>query len=472
MRVQLTVLSKAVAAGAVLVFIFAYLFQSILVAAAGSAVLLYLAYRRLEFVALIGRMELKAERRIMEGVVHKGSPMTIRLALSALETVHIHVRDRVPHHFRQDKGDLALEGTLAPDRPLSVVYTAVPEDRGRFHFLGLDVSITDPRGLFTCRTSIDPGTEVFVRASKKEIAMATLMAKRKRFEITGPAHRRHTRTYRADFRTVRDYMAGDRFRDIDWKAGSRLTKLMTKEFEQETNLPTVLLMDATWGMRELVGKVSKIDHAVALGLQLAMVLDSFNHPVGMISFDETRVLKHLSPGKHDLETVLLSLNGLPNPVETGGYPGSGPGKTQVPLDQGKGMLDILGPFLVKGKRASYGRLSTTGIFEAVRCLELEEESGLLVVLISDLETNQPSILKAIKLAVHKKHRVIVISPFSWTYHLMAGNLTEESLEHAYIDHAAKQALLGSLRAAGVRVMDIDPKERGERVVENLRRMSK
>ncbi len=472
MKVEFTVLSKAVAAGAVLIFIFAYLFQNVLVAAAGSVVLLYLAYRRLEFIAQMGRIELKVERRVLEGVVHKGSPMTVRLELSAHEPVQIRARDRVPDHFRPEGGGLEIEGTVAPDNPLSTIYTTVPEDRGRFRFIGLEVQMIDPRGLFTCRTFIDPGTEVFVRASKKEIAMAALMSKRKRFEVTGTAHRRHTRTHRADFRTVRDYMAGDRFRDIDWKATSRLTKLMTKEFEQETNLPTVLLMDATLGMRELTGKVSKIDHAVALGLQLAMVLHSFNHPVGMISFDETRVLDHLSPGKHDLESVLLSLYKLPNPVETGGYPGSGQGPVQIPPDQSKGMLGAVGPFLVKGRRASYGRLSTTGIFEAVRCLELEEESGMLIVFISDLETNHPSILKAIKLAVHKKHRVIVISPFSWSYHLTAGNLSTERLERAYMDHAAKKSLLGSLKAAGVRVMDIDPKERGERVIENLRRMSR
>jgi ERCC4-type nuclease len=34
---------------------------------------------------------------------------------------------------------------------------------------------------------LDPGTELFVRASKKEIALAHLMSKRKQFEITGPA---------------------------------------------------------------------------------------------------------------------------------------------------------------------------------------------------------------------------------------------------------------------------------------------
>jgi uncharacterized protein (DUF58 family) len=331
--------------------------------------------------------------------------------------------------------------------------------------------VTDIRGLFRCQFTLDPGTEVFVRASKKELALAALMSKRKRFEITGPAHRRHTRTHRADFRTVRDYVPGDRFRDIDWKATSRLTKLMTKVFEQETNLPTVLLMDTTLGMRELTGRHSKIDHAVALALQLATVLDSFNHPVGLVSFDETRVIEHLSPGKHDLDDILISLHGLPDPVETGGYPGSAPGMSQVPPDQAQGMLGPLGPFLVKGRRASYGRSATTGIFEAVRCLELEEESGLLVILISDLETNQPSIIKALKMAISRKHRVVVVSPFSWYYHLTPENVTVERLEQAYEEWNSKQSLLNTLRAAGVRVMDIGPMERGERVVQNLRGMS-
>ncbi|MBN1539008.1 MAG: hypothetical protein JW939_02605, partial [Candidatus Thermoplasmatota archaeon] len=70
------------------------------------------------------------------------------------------------------------------------------------------------------------------------------------------------------------------------------------------------------------------------------------------------------------------------------------------------------------------------------------------------------------------HRVVVVSPFSWTYHLDRGDIKPDILEKVYIEHRGKQGLLRGLRAAGAKVVEVGPRERGDAVISSLRRMSR
>lgn len=464
--------SRTVVLCIIILFLWAYLFQNLLVAMVGAAVLLYLAYRRMEFHSLVDRLDLKFERKIMESIVHKGTPATILIEVSADEPVSIEVSEKIPDNFNLVSGQPMFSGKVGPNSNLDHSYSLLPLERGLHRLNPMEVIVKEKRGLFSTTREMGSFSDIFVRASKMEISLARLMSKRKQFEITGPAHQRHTRTHRAEFRSVREYMPGDRFRDMDWKAGARLTKLMTKEFEQETNLPTMLLMDASLSMKEMVNRRSKMDHAIALALQIAIVMDNHNHPVGLISFDENKVMEHLSPGKQEIDELLMKLFRLPNPVRTGGYPGV-PVPEQQTISNGSDneMMSKIGPFLVKGRRKTMTKERATGIFEAIRGADIQEETGLLMVLITDLETNLPSLMKAVKLALGRKHRLVVVSPFSWPYHLDKGTLTADELERAYMDRGRKQEVIRTLRGAGVNVIEIEPKERGETVLTGLRRMS-
>ncbi len=468
---RFTNISRALVGMVVLVFLSAYLFESILLALAGAGFLLFLTYRRMEFHSMVMRVGLTVERSILEEIVHKDSICSIRLKVTSGETTIVSISERMHRSFIPRSGDRFLEGKVNPDRPLSIVYSMVPKERGYFRFPPLKITIKEMRGLFEKDIELDLGTEIFVRASKKEISIARLMSKRKQFEITGPAHKRHTRTYRADFRTIREYIPGDRFRDIDWKAMSRFTRLMTKEFEQETNLPTMIMIDGSLPMREMVKQRSKLEHAIALALQAAVILDSNGHPVGFISYDENKVIEHLSPGRCELDDVVMALFKLPNPVETGGYPGMPRSIERHGEENDNEFLSKVGPFLVLGERNDFTRDRTTGIFEAMRAIEMTEETGMLLIIISDMETNRSSMLRSLQLSLKRDHRVVLVTPFSWPYHTDSGDISVKTVEMMYEDHLEKQTLLRSLRAGGVKVIDIDLNERGDKVIAGIRRLS-
>ena len=472
MDISFTPLTRALVAMTVLLFVHAFLFENLLVAVAGAGMMFYLAYRRMEFSSQLRRAAFKAERKVLEEFVHKGSPISVKLEISSSETIGVRARDSIPDGFRPEGAENVLRGTVRPGAPIHSISTILPREKGMKKFPPVKVVLTEARGLFTSETMMDPATEVLVRASKKEMALAELLARRKRFEIKGPAHRRHTRTIRADFRTIRDYAPGDRFRDIDWKASSRLTRLMTREFEQETHLPTVIVIDASLSMRERIDGASKLEHAASLAMQTARVMGRQGHPLGLIAHDENKVLMRISPGSVDEDEVLSSILKLPTP--------SPPHVTSVkqkdlvrpattPADER--FLSLVGPFMVRSRRKGLSRDRVTGIFESLRHLEGKEETGLLLVIFTDLETNWPSFLKAMRHAISKQHRIVVVPMFPPARMLNGGEPTEKWLEEAYLLHENRQSMVGNLRRMGVKVIEIGWREGGEKVISGLRRMS-
>jgi uncharacterized protein (DUF58 family) len=88
------------------------------------------------------------------------------------------------------------------------------------------------------------------------------------------------------FEGIREYIPGDRLKDIEWKVTSRFSTLMTKISKREISMPTVILLDCSRSMRRTLDERSKIDHSVQLTLQLTKLLESREHPVELITFGE------------------------------------------------------------------------------------------------------------------------------------------------------------------------------------------
>jgi uncharacterized protein (DUF58 family) len=98
----------------------------------------------------------------------------------------------------------------------------------------------------------------------------------------------------SEFDALREYMPGLDHRSIDWKQSARHRKLLCKEFRTERNHPIVLAFDSGYLMREPVGGVAKLDHAINAGLLLAFMSAKAGDQVGLFGFD-SRVRLYLPP---------------------------------------------------------------------------------------------------------------------------------------------------------------------------------
>lgn len=133
-----------------------------------------------------------------------------------------------------------------------------------------------------------------------------------------------------EFAQHRPYVAGDDIRHLDWKVYGKTDKLYLKQYQQETNLHLILVVDASESMgfgsvsagpRPDGGKVwTKYDHATAIAASLAHLAIQQQDSVGLAIFDQvlSRYFKPSnSPGQWKLVVNELQLVPRWNKTGTG-----------------------------------------------------------------------------------------------------------------------------------------------------------
>ncbi|MFO0974087.1 MAG: DUF58 domain-containing protein [Phycisphaerae bacterium] len=101
-----------------------------------------------------------------------------------------------------------------------------------------------------------------------------------------------------EFAEHRAYVPGDDLRHLDWRVMARTDRLLIKEYEEETNLRTHLLVDGSASMRypesPASGRWSKFEYAATLAASLAFLLTHQQDSVGLLLFDD-QVRSELPP---------------------------------------------------------------------------------------------------------------------------------------------------------------------------------
>jgi len=113
-----------------------------------------------------------------------------------------------------------------------------------------------------------------------------------------------------EFAQHREYVPGDDFRRIDWKVWSKTDKYYIKQYEEETNLRTLLLVDVSESMSFGSGSMTKYDYACTVAAALAYLLLRQQDAVGLVTFDsQIRSRVPVRSRQSHLHTVIQSLQG-------------------------------------------------------------------------------------------------------------------------------------------------------------------
>jgi uncharacterized protein (DUF58 family) len=89
-----------------------------------------------------------------------------------------------------------------------------------------------------------------------------------------------------EFTEHREYAPGDEIRRIDWKAVGRADRYYVKRFEDETEMHTFLVLDASASMGYRRRGVSKLDYAGYLASALAYLVGQQGDAAGLLLFAE------------------------------------------------------------------------------------------------------------------------------------------------------------------------------------------
>lgn len=94
--------------------------------------------------------------------------------------------------------------------------------------------------------------------------------------------------FSVEFTEDRPYQPGDELRYLDWKMLARSDRLFVKQFEEETNLRSMLVLDVSASM-DWAGdeeRLSKLAYAKRLIASISLVLLRQRDATGLIAFDE------------------------------------------------------------------------------------------------------------------------------------------------------------------------------------------
>lgn len=178
-------------------------------------------------------------------------------------------------------------------------------------------------------------------------------------------HRSPYHGFSVEFAEHRAYGPGDEIRHVDWKLFAKTDRYYVKQFEEETNLKSYLLLDQSRSMTFQSNGVSKLSYTQTLAAALAYLMLKQQDAVGLALFDTE--LRHYVPPRakpSHLNTIL----GYMSRMQAGGA------TTIAPI------LHQLAESIVKRG---------------------------LIILISDLFDDPDEVLMGLKHFRHKKHEVIV-----------------------------------------------------------------
>ncbi|MDG2467655.1 MAG: DUF58 domain-containing protein [Pirellulaceae bacterium] len=142
--------------------------------------------------------------------------------------------------------------------------------------------------------------------------------------ITG----RHQSPYKGtsiEFAEHRQYVSGDDLRNLDWRVFGKSDRYYIKQYKEETNLRSTILLDAS-GSMNYVGEraakidgqmVSKFEYSKYLAAALSYLLVNQQDAVGLVSFD-TEIRDYIparSNARH-LRVLLNTIDELQTGAET------------------------------------------------------------------------------------------------------------------------------------------------------------
>lgn len=116
-------------------------------------------------------------------------------------------------------------------------------------------------------------------------AVGRLHGELNRFALRGMGSRADVRLGKGrELDRLRDYVTGDDFRDIAWKASAHHRKLIVREYRVDRAQDVVVCVDRGHRMAARIAGLTRLDHAINAAMLIAYVCNRIEDRVGLLTF--------------------------------------------------------------------------------------------------------------------------------------------------------------------------------------------
>jgi uncharacterized protein (DUF58 family) len=197
--------------------------------------------------------------------------------------LRLKIVDELPVQFQ--KRDFELDIALPAGQAFLVEHTFTPYTRGVYVFGNINLFVSTRLGLLERRIVIKQPQEVDVYPSIIQMKRYELRAMRHIAHDTGiKKMRRIGHSY--EFEQIKNYVQGDDYRSINWKASSRRATLMVNQYEDERSQQVYCIVDKSRAMRMPFEGLSLMDYAINTALAISNIILKKQDKAGLLTFSD------------------------------------------------------------------------------------------------------------------------------------------------------------------------------------------
>jgi len=237
---------------------------------------------------------LTIERRVSQKLsIGRDNRVEIAVSNNSHRPLKLEIIDEFPVEFAGNGRNIGLE--IAQRTSKSFSYMVKPARRGCYYFNKTVVRFRGLLELVIFQREYGETSRVEVYPDISSISRFELRMKRGQHAEAGLTTERR-RGLGSNFESLREYVSGDEFRRIDWKASARKNKLITREFQSEVNQSVLVVLDCSRSMGAVVDDLTLLDHAVNSALILGYQVMKKGDKIGLLAFSDKPQI-FLPPGR-------------------------------------------------------------------------------------------------------------------------------------------------------------------------------
>lgn len=236
-----------------------------------------------------------------------GDDNHIKLSVSnnLVVPVFIKIIDEIP--FRFQVRDFEINDSLRKNEEKHFQYTLRPVERGSYSFGKLNIYAKTKLGLISRRFTFSENAEVPVYPSFITMRKYELLAISNRLTEAGIKKIRRISNNR-EFEQIREYVKGDDYKILNWKATARRRKLMVNQYQDEKSQQVYSIIDMGRTMKMPFEKMSLLDYAINASLVISKIAILKKDKAGLLTFSKD--IHNVVPASRkntQMETILQTL---------------------------------------------------------------------------------------------------------------------------------------------------------------------
>jgi len=199
--------------------------------------------------------------------------------------VHFSVVDELPEQFQER--NWIRKASLAGNQGVDIPYSVKPLTRGEYIFHDIHVFVIAPLRLVTRKYTIPAQKTTRVYPSYIQMRRFQLLAISNRLQEAG-VKRAPRLGHSMEFEHIKEYVRGDDYRTINWKATGRKSSIMVNNYTDERSQQVYCIINKGRVMKMPFEGMTLLDYAINASLVLSNISLVKQDKAGLITFAENQ----------------------------------------------------------------------------------------------------------------------------------------------------------------------------------------